>query len=296
MGTIIKATGISTDQSINSSIAHAYNAAEDCITKAAVDKNEIDIIINTGIFRDFNLFEPSVAILIQKKLGISSGYSEKKHTLSFDLMNGACGLLYASQAIDTIFRNSDMRKALIVSSDSHPSNRKVDEFPYSHAGAAMLLEWDEDKDKGFRDFQFRTGEKEFKGVESYMDTRANGANGRESMSVHVDDNYSDRLISFTVESIMKYIESAGLKNKDMETIKLLTTQPTEDFNKAVTESIGIKENPADNIFRKYGDAHSSSLNIAYHEAYNNGMIKENDKIILSASSAGLTAGTVLYNN
>ncbi len=296
MGTIIKATGVSIDGSINSSITHAYNAAEDCIANAGIDRNEIDIIINTGIFRDFNLFEPSVAILIQKKLGISSGYTAKKHTLSFDLMNGACGLLYASQAVDTIFRNSDMRKALIISSDTHPSNHKVDEFPYSHLGAAMLLEWDDNNDKGFRDFQFRTGKAEFSGVESYMDTQAHGPRGRESLSVHVDDDYSNRLIAFTVESIVRYMESAGLEGADMKAIKLLTTQPTQNFNKAVTESVGITDHPADDIYEKYGDAHSSSLNIAYHEANSNGLIKENDRIIFSASSAGLTAGTVLYNN
>jgi 3-oxoacyl-[acyl-carrier-protein] synthase-3 len=296
MGTIIKATGVSIDNSINSSITHAYNAAEDCIANAGIDRNEIDIIINTGIFRDFNLFEPSVAILIQKRLGISSGYSAKKHTLSFDLMNGACGVLYASQAVDTIFQNSDMRKALIISSDTHPSNRKVDEFPYSHLGAAMLLEWDENKDKGFTDFQFRTGGAGFSGVESYMDTQAHGPRGRESLSVHVDDDYSDRLISFTVESIVKYLESAGLKEADLNAIKLLTTQPTQNFNKTVTEALGIMDHPADDIYEKYGDAHSSSLNIAYHEANSNGLIKENDRIIFSASSAGLTAGTVLYNN
>ncbi len=296
MGTIIKATGVSTDDSINSSITHAYNAAEDCIANADIDRNEIDLIINTGIFRDFNLFEPSIAILIQRKLGISSGYCGNKHTLSFDLMNGACGLLYACQAADTIFRNSEMRKALIISSDTHPSNRKVDEFPYSHVGAAMILEWDENKEKGFKDFQFRTGDAAFSGVDSYMDTQAHGPKGRESLSVQVDENYSNRLISFTVESIMNYIESAGLTGTDMKEIKLLTTQPTENFNKAVTESTGIMDHPADDIYEKYGDAHSSSLNIAYHEANMNGRIKENDRIILSASSAGLTAGTVLYNN
>ncbi|MCP4118669.1 MAG: hypothetical protein GY737_25400 [Desulfobacteraceae bacterium] len=300
MGTVIKATGVSIDNSINSSITHAYNAAEECIANAGIDRNEIDIIINTGIFRDFNLFEPSVAILIQRKLGISSGYSDKKHTLSFDLMNGACGLLYAAQAIDTIFRNSDRRKALIISSDTHPSARKVAEFPYSHLGAAMILEWDDNGDKGFTDFQFRTSKTGISGVDSFLDTRAHGPKGRENLSVHVDDNYADMLIAFTVESILKYMDSTGLNETDMEAIKLLTTQPTEIFNEAVTEavagSVGIMDHPADDIYKKYGDAHSSSLNIAYHEANTRGMIKENDRILFSASSAGLTAGTVLYNN
>jgi len=275
---------------------HAFKAAENCITNGNIDRTEIDVVINTGVFRDYNLFEPSVAILIQRKLGISTGYSNDKHVLSFDLMNGACGFLYAAQAADSIFRSTSMRKALLISSDSHPSREKVPGFPYSHLGAAMVLEWDENSSKGFEKFEFKTGVTDFNGVDAYMDTMNQGSKGRESISIRKDDNYVERLSSFAVQSIEEYLKSTDMAAADLKGLKLLTTQPAENFRSTVAGAIDSIETVGENMYKKYGDVHSSALNVAYHDAFKEGMIQENDRLLFSASGAGLTSGTVLYNN
>ena len=71
MNTMIKATGISTNPDINSSIEHAIIAAKDCIASANIDMQEIDFLFNVGIYRDDNMNEPSMAALIQKGIGIN---------------------------------------------------------------------------------------------------------------------------------------------------------------------------------------------------------------------------------
>ncbi len=296
MGTIIKASGISTDENIHSSVEHAYIAAENCLTDNNIDRNEIDVVINTGVFRDYNLFEPSVAILIQRKLGISTGYSSERHVLSFDLMNGACGFLYAAQAADSIFKSTHMRKALLVSSDSHPSRQRVAEFPYAHAGAAMVLEFDETSDRGFESFQFKTDREGVAGVEAYMDTKMHGLKGRESLEIQVDENYPELLKSFAVKSIEEYLSSLHLSESELKGLMLLSNQSSDEFTKSISGSIASYKGAGEGSERKHGEIHSSSLNVAYHNAFRKGLIKENDKILFNAAGAGLTAATVLYKN
>src|SRR5262245_32160042 len=123
MGTFIKATGVSTDPSVGSSIAHAVLAAKACLAAAKVGPEQIDMLINVGVYRDKNMVEPSMAALIQKEIGIGPDvvkYPNHKPAFSFDLMNGACGLLSAVQAASAVIA-AGVEHVLIVSSDAHPS-------------------------------------------------------------------------------------------------------------------------------------------------------------------------------
>ena len=70
MGAIIQATGISTDKTIKSSIEHASLAGNRCIEQSGVSRLDIGLVINVGIYRDQNMFEPGMAALIQKELGV----------------------------------------------------------------------------------------------------------------------------------------------------------------------------------------------------------------------------------
>ena len=71
MGVIIKETAISNNGYITSSIEHAVVASEACIKRAGIDRNDIDLIINIGLYREENISEPAMAPLIQKRLGIN---------------------------------------------------------------------------------------------------------------------------------------------------------------------------------------------------------------------------------
>lgn len=58
----------------------------------------IDLLVNVGVYRDNNLCEPSVCALIQHQLGMCLNPEQAatgSMVFSFDLMNGACGLINA---------------------------------------------------------------------------------------------------------------------------------------------------------------------------------------------------------
>ena len=88
MGTAIASTAVSTDPAIHSSIAHASTAATECLRRAGVRPEQVDLLINAGVYRDSNMAEPAMAALIQKNVGVNLDYVEDPNPcFSFDLMN-----------------------------------------------------------------------------------------------------------------------------------------------------------------------------------------------------------------
>ena len=298
MGAIIKETAVSSDENISSSIDHAVNAAQQCILNSGIDKNDIDLIINIGIYRDENISEPAMAPLIQKRLGINTNYSKGRNTFSFDLINGGCGFLYAARVVDSLFKNNAIRKALIVSSDMHPSQKQVADFPFTHIGAAVLLEKSETYRKGFQEFGFRTAKNDYDGITGYNDIYKCGNDGRNRVIIDVSKDYSSRLKKFTVDSLKVFYQkydAAGLI--DVSKLKLLTSVPARGFAKSIVDSISaMKENknPVICLYDEYGDPHSSALSIAFHTAFKERRIEKDDLVLFIGAGSGLTVAAGLY--
>ena len=295
MGTLIKAASISVGGEMLGSIEHAARAAEQCIATAGIDKQDIDLLVHVGIYREDNIAEPPMAPLIQQRLGLNLDpvkHPVGKTTFSFDLANGACGFLYAAQVIDAILKNGGIKQALIVSSDVHPSKMEVPDFPYTHSGAAVLLTRSDQKEKGFKNFMFRTSEDGYSGVEGYHDLPAYGNEGRKCITATVQDDYSRRLQEFTVRTVKEYVESRLIDVSDIRL--LITSQPAPGFGRRIAESIGLKENSVVDVYDKYGDPHTSALSIGYFIAAQKGLFKENDQILFIGAGSGLTSACGLY--
>lgn len=211
MGAIIKASAVSRATHTSSSITLATLASEECIAKADVNKSDIALLFNVGINRDDNMVEPSMASLIQKELGMNTDYIKdaiKKTTASFDVMNGACGAINAVQVAEAFFATSDARFALIVSSEAHPSSKRVSEFPYETMGSAVLLERGCDAAKGFLNPQFRMSQNTHVGSETY--TKLYQKDSRVSLNIETHPEYQYMLNEFLAESALEYVKKHSL--------------------------------------------------------------------------------------
>ena len=296
MGLIIEASSIYEGSDDQGSIDLAVQAAKKCIDSGNINVEDIGILINIGIYREENIVEPAIAKLIQKNLRINLDPLRKtpvgKTTFCFDLINGPCGFLNAVQIVDSFMKtNHNIKYALIVSGDVHPSKKQVSDFPYSHYGAAVILTKSSEKGKGFRKIIFRTSDDDnYTGVFGYHDIRKYGKNGRYNIAVEVAEDYKHRLEDFTIETINEYIKS---ENLNLSNSALITSQPTHDFGKRIIRMVGGEEKDLINIYEKYGDSHSSALSLGYH-IIKESIKEEKDKILFVGASAGLTAACGLY--
>ena len=74
---------------------------------AGRDADDIDLLVNAGIYRDRNLGEPALAAMIQEDIGANpeDPHAGAHGTFSFDIANGTCGVLTALQIVDGFLRS-----------------------------------------------------------------------------------------------------------------------------------------------------------------------------------------------
>ena len=148
MGTVIDRLDVTRGgwRSRHSALHLAVAAARACLHQAGRDPDDVDLLVNAGIYRDRNLAEPALAALIQDDIGANpeDPHDDAHGTFSFDVANGICGVLTALQIVDGFLRSHTIDRALVVASDADPGRGMSEHFPFSPAGAALLCDWTDD--------------------------------------------------------------------------------------------------------------------------------------------------------
>ncbi|RDH78196.1 3-oxoacyl-ACP synthase [Mycolicibacterium moriokaense] len=132
-----------------SALRLAVKAAKACLDGAGRAPQDVDLLINAGIYRDRNLGEPALAAMIQQDIHANpeDPHPGSHGTFSFDVVNGSCGVLTALKIADGFFRSGAIDCALVVASDADPGHGMSERFPFSPTGAALLCTWTDD-DRG----------------------------------------------------------------------------------------------------------------------------------------------------
>lgn len=294
MGALIKSTAITKNGS-NSSIELAVQAAEKCISKSNIAKEDIDLLINIGLYRDDNIMEPAIAPLIQKELGINldPALNPDKTTFSFDLANGVCGFIYASKVIQASFATGRSRCALIVSSDVHPSKKNHPDFPYREVGAAMLLENTNDDRYGFKDFLIKSSSNGYYGLSSYCDITKTGTMGRSTFDFFKEQNYTEKLRNLVSGEVGGYLDSLNVSKSDINLV--IASHHEKNFGKRVSDSIGINgKSRVIDLYDQYNNPGTSTFSLGYDYALSENMVNKDDRILFIGAGSGLTLACALY--
>jgi 3-oxoacyl-[acyl-carrier-protein] synthase III len=291
MGALLTATGISIDAAIGSSIEHAAIAGRECLRAAALDPSAIDALFNVGVYRTSNMVEPSMAALIQRELGIHLDYVLRptpKPVVSFDVMNGACGMLNAIQIASALLATG-AEHVLLVSSDVHPSGRRHDAFPYAHVGGAMLLSAASDPTRGFGRLAIRDGEGEAPGSEGYSAEGVQG--GRNQIVVTRAADYEARLVELGAGMVEDYVAREQLV---LGELLLVTSRPRRTFGAELARRLEIDPSAVACAVDIDGDPHTSTLALAYHAALADGRVERHRTILFVGVGAGPTAACIAY--
>ncbi len=287
MNIVISAVTVETGS--GSSIEQAAAAAERAIAEAGSTPEHIDALINTGVYRDSNMVEPAMSALIQQRVGIGLEYrSGDVPCLSFDLMNGACGVLNAIQVSQALLQGPTVHRVLVVSGDAHPSKSAEprEGFPITPVGAALLLEKSAGP-SGFGELHISSTAEPPAPV-GYVRLPEMGSTGRSTIVV-------DRTAS-TVEDLLHHAVSAASEALEVaagERTVLICSRPTPDFPALLAERLGL---PAEAVQAGAveGDAHTSALPAAYLAARDSGKLADADIALFVAAGAGPTAAAIAY--
>ena len=203
MGTIIEATAtaVAQERSMAPGALEAVDAAaRSCLDRAGRTAGELDLLINVGVYHDKILSEPAFASLIQEDIGanLSQPPGAGHGTFSFDVSNGACGLLTGIQLVDGMLASGTAELGMVVASDMDPEPGVSRGFDFPAVGGAVLLSAVASR-AGFTAFQFATFPEFAELFQGYVDWQEDAGRGlahpgRNILTVEIAESYSARAL------------------------------------------------------------------------------------------------------
>ena len=287
MGTMIEGLDVTRAgwRTRHSALHLAVASAKTCLQQAAREPDDVDLLVNTGIYRDRNLAEPALAALIQEDIGANpeDPHEDAHGTFSFDIANGTCGILTALQIVDGFLRSHTINRGLVVTSDADPGRGMSEHFPFSPVGAALLCEWSED------DFGL--------GRVHWVNIPDDGENFRATVGLEDARNVlrfsgsaamDEQFAAAGAQVAQSCLQEASLDLSDVDVI--VASPARHGYRAALAAKLAI---PLGRITVADDESmHTASLVSALSSATEE--LSPGARILLVAAGAGVTAGAALY--
>jgi 3-oxoacyl-[acyl-carrier-protein] synthase-3 len=287
MGTVVDAVQVSRGRwrSRRSALRLAVSASRACLRRAECEPAALDLLVNAGVYRDRNLAEPALAALIQQDVGANpeDPHSEGHGTFSFDVANGACGVLTALQIVDGFLRSGTIERGLVVTSDADPGYGCSQHFPFSPVGAAMLCRWIDDG-RGLGPVHWVNAPDDGLSFRATVGLRDSRNVLRVATSGAVDDCFADAAAT----AVRRCVQAGGRALADVEAIVAAPARP--GYRSALARHLDV---PLERIVvAEDRRMHTAALSAALHEATRRDPARRT--FLLVAAGAGVTAGAALY--
>lgn len=271
-------------------------AARACLREAGHQPDELDLLINAGIYKDRNAAEPALASIIQEDIGANAhGPPCVGHhgTFSFDVLNGGCGVTTAAQLADGFVSSGRAQLAMITAADADPSPRTSRGFPFAPAGGAMLLAHVDD-DRGFQRFETRTFAEDAGLFEARLRWHADAGFGLGRNVVEVEQwrGLTDRCVEHAVQVAGEALARAALPMADIDL--LIASQYPVHFDLELAAALGIPARKVPVVPRELVRSHTAGPIASLAAAMHSGQWARARNVLFVTAGAGLTIGVALY--
>jgi 3-oxoacyl-[acyl-carrier-protein] synthase III len=290
MGTVIDRVDIAHPRlrGRHSALHLAVTAAKDCLQRAGCDPDELDLVVNAGIYRDRNLGEPALAALIQDDIGANpeDPHAGAHGTFSFDIANGACGVLTALQIVDGFLRTHSIHRALVVASDADPGHGMSEHFPFSAAGAAVLCGWTDD-DYGLSRVSWVNAHDAADPAETFSAT-VGFADSRNVLRVNQSAAMDEQFAAAAAEAACACLDAHSVHLSDIDLVVAAPARP--GYRAALSSRLGVQVD-------RIAVADDERMHTAALAAAIDGQVERlpaGTQVLFVAAGAGITAGAALY--
>ena len=294
MGTIIEAVATATagdGPDPASAVELTDAAARTCLERAGRRAEDVQLLINAGVYLDRNISEPAIAALIQEDIGANREIQPGggQGTLSFDVRNGACGLLTGMYLVDGLLTSATVECGLVVGGDVDPDPGASEGFGFPAAAGAILLSSDDSR-PGLSAFRFATfpqfGEELQSSIAWHEDPGDGG--GRNTLTVELDRHYLAHALACAEAMVRELVDEEGLDLADLDL--LVATASVPGFADGLARRLEIASarvaSPTDGLAR----AHTAAPAIALESA----QLATSRTALLVCAGAGITVVGALY--
>lgn len=248
-----------------------------------------------GVYRERGLGEPALAALIQEDVGANPGHPPVggHGTFSFDIDNGACGVLTAAHVVRGFLESGAARWCAVVASDSGPGPVHARQVPYPETGGAVLLAWD-DATPGLVAHQASTFP-EFEGLAqghwSWEPGRLSPHGGHKALVVLERPGFHERAVDCAAEVARDLLVAQQVAAGDVD---LLLATHGPGFADAVGDRLGIPHGRILHLGEDLAGAHTAEPIAAISRAMDQGRWADARTVLLVAAGAGISVAASLY--
>lgn len=277
----IKQRHIADDSELTSDLA--FKAAQDAITSANINKDDIELIVFATTTPDRTF--PSSATILQNKLGISN------KCFAFDVQAVCCGFIYALNIANNFIKTGQVKTALIIGAETISrivdwTDRNTCVLFGDGAGAVILQATEEDKGilncKMHSDGQYGP----------LLDTSGGVSLNQKSGLIHMEGREIFKLaVNKMSDCVFENLQECGLTADDISL--LVPHQANKRIIDGVGRKLGLPEEKVILTVHNHANTSAASVPLALDYALKNNKIKDNDIIVLEALGGGLTWGSII---
>ena len=272
--------------------ASRTTAARACLRLARRRAEEVDLLVNAGIYKEKNTAEPALASIIQEDIGANPGHPPRpgRHgTFSFDVSNGGAGALTAAYLVDAFVGPGTARLGLVVAGDADPSPRTSEGFPFAAVAGAMLL-GHRDGPEGFQRFAFHTFPEHGSLFESRLEWDAERR--RNVVRVVEQPAFAEACADCAGRAALELLDLARVRGRDVDLV--IASQHPAGFAARVTRALGAPAASVPAVPEALARAHTAGPIVALEAAVLSGAFGRARTVLFVAAGAGVSIAVALY--
>jgi 3-oxoacyl-[acyl-carrier-protein] synthase-3 len=278
----------------------AARAARKALKAAGCHPSDVDVVINTGIYRVENIYEPALAPFVQEKIGANIPFSPdaKRGIWSFDLANGSCGFLNALQVVDGLVSSGKLRRGLVVTSDVEPFPGVTEGWEFDPVGGAVLL-GPGDRDEGFAAFHFETFAKHSDLFESKMSWIGDGRSRlalrlrtNQAVRLRQDERYASWCAKCAAHALEGFLAQRALSLEELDLI--VPSHSPAGFAEEFARAIDACAEQLSAVPPGGPNAHTAGPVLALESVFGSERYARARNVLLVAAGSGVQVSLALY--
>jgi 3-oxoacyl-[acyl-carrier-protein] synthase III len=273
-------------------ISMLLEASRICIEDSGIKKNDLGMVIHSGIYRDGFISEPAIAAIIAGELDINAGKtsSDSRQTFAFDIINGGLGTLNACYAAIQMIRANKAANVMVATSEVENNRilRPDHLMSIQESGAAMILSPGSQDRKGFGRFVFKYKEKYIGAMNSY----ATWKDGKNYLSFSRHPNLEKHYIEVIKDAVNEICELEHLSINDFDLV--IPPQISGYFVDKLISELGFRNEKVVKLAQGGKNWLTASLPQSLNHSIKNKLVKAGDMILIIEVGSGVQAGCAIY--
>ncbi|UCF38791.1 MAG: amino acid adenylation domain-containing protein [Acidobacteriota bacterium] len=276
----------------NRAVAMAVAAAECCLEDCCGERQEIGLVIHSGVYRDEFLTEPALAAFLagELRLNASPDGLDGRRTLALDLMNGPVGVMNSCLVASRFILEGRTRLALITTSEIE-NNLGLSDRPcigLLESGSALLLCHSGEENSGFGAFCFRDFPSYIDLVQSYV-TQSSSA---PYIVYRQNEGWEEVYLECIERTVQELLDSQGISSRDLSFV--VPPFFSRGFVAALADRLKIDQDWMPSIPAQQGKHYTAALAAGFRAVLEQRIAGPGELGLLITVSPGVQVGCALY--